>query len=177
MNRILNTLTLILLIFLAEKSYAQKKSTLFLQGQYYGTISDLTKGNNPWGAGIGMQFYLLPQAKIQPLVEFSTIAYVANDKILRLDENENILEDFRGSTNLFAGLAYNHNGKFYIALIAGPSLVGKQLRPALKPEAGFYFTTNKRWKAAVSYLNVFNRGTTQKRNFESLGLAIGFRLY
>ncbi len=174
-----NIIATFLLCFILTCSFGQtqKKASVYLMTQYNNTISDVTKANNPWGVGLGFYSYLNTKTKFNPTVELTGDIYLVDDKVSRTDSNGNHLNDIRGMINLFAGASFNPTKNIFLSVVAGPSFISGQTLLGMKYSFGFYFPRSQRWTGKISYINIFNREKTTKKDFGSLSLAIGFKLF
>src|SRR6185369_7009718 len=81
----------------------EKKVRTCLFTEYNKTIYDRTSGNNPWGVGLGLQFFLNNKTKFKPTIEISGDIYLADNKVLKLNTDGTIpvpYNDARGMINL-----------------------------------------------------------------------------
>ena len=156
---------------------SQKKVSGYLSGQYNHTIYDRTRPNNPWGMGLGMQLFFNSSVHLKPTVDLTGDAYLENDKVLRLNPDGTPTSGIEGMVNLFAGLAFHPAGKFYVSVVAGPSIINGRALLGIKPSLGFYFSGNQNWMGKISFINVFNRDETTKEDFGSIGFSLGVRLF
>ena len=176
-------MTKLFLTFLAccvlGASFAQSphKISIYLQTQFTRTLYDRTKGNNSEGIGLGLEGYFCNRSKIKPTIVFTADAYLLDDKVARLNGDNEILDDVSGMINLLGGVSYHPVNKFYASLVAGPSFIGSQTLFAVKPSIGIFFSNTQRWTGKISYLNVFDRDKESKRDFGAISVAIGLRLY
>lgn len=158
----------------------QRKVSAFLQTQYNSTLYDYTKGNNPWGIGLGLQAFLNNKTKFKPTIELTGDIYLEDDKVLRLNSDGSIPKNdnsVSGMVNLFAGSSFHPTQSVYLSFVAGPSFISGQTLLGIKPSVGFYFSKNHKWTGKVSYINIFNRTQATNEDFGSLSLAIGLRLF
>lgn len=172
----------ILLSFILVQTIAQpkQKATTFLLGQVNLTTHDRTTGNNPWGAGLGIQTFFGSKTKFKAVVELTGDVYPANDKVLRLNTDGTSftpVDDVPGMVNLFVGASYHPDQHIYLSLMTGPSFINGSMLLGVKPSVGFYFSKTQRCLGKLSYINIFNRDKTTKEDFGSLSLAIGIRLF
>jgi len=157
----------------------RKVSTYFLT-QYNSTLYDYTKGNNPWGIGLGFQTFLNNKTKFKPTIELTGDIYLEDDKVLRLNPDGNIPKNDNSvgdMVNLFAGSSFHPTQSVYLSFVAGPSFINGQTLLGIKPSVGFYFSKNQRWTGKISYINIFNRAQATKEDFGSMSVAIGFKLF
>ncbi len=167
-----------ILCFLLTQSFGQtRKSSLYIQGQYNKTLYDVTKGNNPWGMGLGLQLFFRQTSKFKPTIDLTADAYLEDDKVSRLNTDATAINDLGGMVNLFAGASYNPIKTVYLSFVAGPSFLGGETKLGIKPSLGFYFSPNQKFTGKVSYINVFNRDNKTKEDFGSICLSLGVRLY
>jgi hypothetical protein len=176
MQKVLTTL-LFCCVFACCFAQKQRMVSTYLTTQFNTTLYDITKADNPWAVGLGLQAFLNIAPKFKPSIELTGDAYLMNTKILRLDSNGNIIDGLEGMVNLFAGASYNPTKRIYFSLLAGPSLVSRETRLGIKPSIGFYFPRSQRWVAKVSYINIFDRNKATKKDFGSLSFAVGFKLF
>ena len=172
-------ITTFLLCFILTYSFGQteKKISTYLLTQFNTTRYDVTKGNNPWGVGLGLQTFLNNKTKFKPTIELTGDIYLEDDKVFRTDSTGTPLNDVRGMVNLFIGTSFNPTKNIYLSVVGGPSFLGGQTLLGIKPSLGFYFTKSQRWTGKVSYINIFNRGNVTKQDFGSLSLALGVKLF
>lgn len=172
-------ITTFLLCFILTYSFGQtqKKVSTYLSIQYNKTMYDVTKGNNPWGVGLGLQTFLNNSTKFKPTIELTGDIYLEDDKVFRTDSTGTQLNDVRGMVNLFVGTSFNPTKNIYLSVVVGPSFISGQTLLGIKPSFGFYFSKSQRWTGKISYINIFNRGKTIKEDFGSLSLAVGLKLF
>jgi hypothetical protein len=176
----LKTIFTILLIFTLTQIFGQQQAITFLLGQFNGTVHDRTTGNNPWGAGLGIQTFFGSKTKFKTVVELTGDIYLADDKVLRLNTDGTSFTpvgDVPGMINLFAGVAFQPAQNFFLSLMTGPSFINGNMLLGIKPSIGFYFTKTHCCMGKLSYINIFNRDKATKEDFGSLSLAIGIRLF
>lgn len=154
---------------------------MYLSAQYNKTIADVTKGNNPWGAGFGLQTNFNLQSKFRPAIELTGDLYLSDDKVYRTNPDGSPINDVRGMVNLFIGSAYHFTNNIYASVVAGPSYTsgasGGRVLMGIKPSFGFYFPKNKRWTGKISFINIFNRDKKTKEDFSSVSLSLGLKLF
>lgn len=155
----------------------QRKSSMYLQGQYNQTLYDVTKGNNPWGIGLGLQMFFRQTSKFKPTIDLTADAYLEDDKVLRLNTDGTPINDLDGMVNLFAGGSYYPTNTIYLAFVGGSSFIGGQTKFGIKPSLGFYFSQNQKWTGKISYINIFNRDKRTNEDFGSISFSLGVRLY
>ncbi len=163
--------------FIFSFAQKQRKVSTYLSTQFNTTLYDVVKANNPWAVGLGLQAFLNTATKFKPTIEFTGDLYLENDKVARFDANGNNINSLEGMVNLFVGTSFNPTQRFYISVVGGPSFVGGQTKPGIKPTVGLYFPKSQRWVAKISYINIFNRDNTTKEDFGSLSFAIGLKLF
>ncbi len=169
-----------LLCFVLASSFAQAKRNListYLSAQYNNTIIDGTKGNNPWGAGLGLQGFLNNNTKFKPTVELTGDLYLEDDKVFRTNLNGQEISGVNAMVNLFIGTSFNPSQKIYLSFVGGPSFIDRKTLFGIKPSVGFYFSESKKWIGRISYINIFNRLNASKEDFGSLSLAAGLKLF
>jgi hypothetical protein len=172
-------ITTFLLCFILTYSFgqAQKKISTYLLTQFNATLFDVTKGNNPWGVGLGLQTFLTNKTRFKPTIELTGDIYLQDDKVFRTDSTGTPLNDVRGMVNLFIGTSFNPTKNIYLSVVAGPSFISGQTLLGIKPSLSLYFTKSQRWTGKISYINIFNRGNAIKKDFGSLSLAVGLKLF
>ncbi len=172
-------ITTFFLCFFMTQTFGQtqRKISTYLLTQHNNTIYDLTKGNNPWGIGIGLQTFFNNKTKFKPTIELTGDIYLQDDKVLRTDAGGNQLNDVRGMVNVLFGTSFNPTKNSYLSFVAGPSFISGQTSIGIKPSLGFYFPKSQRWSGKISYINIFNRDKTTKQDFGSTSLAVGFKLF
>ena len=164
-------------IFTYSVGQTQKKISTYLLTQFSTTLYDVTKGNNPWGVGLGLQTFLNNKTKFKPTIELTGDIYLEDDKVLRTNSIGTPLNDVRSMVNLFIGTSFNPTKNIYLSVVVGPSFISGQILLGIKPSLGFYFTKSQRWTGKVSYINIFNRDKTTKEDLGSLSLAVGLKLF
>jgi hypothetical protein len=176
MPKIISTL---LACFLLMQSFGQhtKKFSTYISAQYNKTISDRTLGNNPWGAGLGLQAFFNNKSKIKASIDLTGDLYLEDDKVLRTNETGKEVNSVDGMINLFAGASFHPTGRVYVSVVTGPSFIGSQVLAGIKPSVGFYFSATQRLTGKISYINIFNRDKPAKEDFGSLSLSLGLRLF
>ena len=158
----------------------QRKVTTYLLSQYNNTLYDYTKGNNPWGIGLGLQTFLNNKTKFKPTIEITGDIYLEDDKVLRLNSDGSIPKSDNSVScmvSLFIGSSFHPTKNIYLSFVAGPAFINGQTLLGIKPSFGCNFSKNKRWTGKVSYINVFNRTPQTKEDFGSLSFAIGLKLF
>ena len=176
------TILTILLSFILVQTIAQpqQKATTFLQAQFNATVHDRTVGNNPWGAGLGIQTFFGSKTKFKAVVELTGDVYLANDKVLRVNTDGTSftpVDDLPAMVNLFMGCSYHPDQHIYLSLMTGPSFINGSMLLGIKPSFGFYFSKTRRFMGKFSYINIFNRDKPTKEDFGSFSLAIGLKLF
>lgn len=176
------TLTLLLCCFVFTQSFGQtqRKTSTYLLAQYNQTLHDYTIGNNPWGAGFGLQTFLNNKTKFRPTIELTGDLYLMDDKVFRYNPDGSYPDEensVRGMVNVFVGSSFDLNRNVYLSLVAGPSFIGEQTYLGIKPSIGFYFSKNQRWTGKISHINIFNRTKMIKQDFSSLSFALGVRIF
>ena len=167
-------------IILPAFGHAQRKISAYLFSQYNKTLYDRTRGNNPWGYGLGLQATLNTKTMFKPMVEITGDLYHEDDKVLRLNPDgsfptqDNTLNEM---VNLFAGAAFSPIPEIYIMMAAGPSFIGGKNLFGIKPGIGFYFSKSQRVTAKLSYINIFNRDKLSGKDFGSLSMGLGVKLF
>lgn len=67
--------SLLIFITLPAFSQVQRKVSVYLFTQYNKTLYDRTKGNNPWGYGLGLQATLNTKTMFKPTIEITGDLY------------------------------------------------------------------------------------------------------
>ena len=172
--------SLLIFITLPAFSQVQRKVSVYLFTQYNKTLYDRTKGNNPWGYGLGLQATLNTKTMFKPTMEITGDLYQDGDKVLRLNPDgsfptkDNTVNEM---VNLFAGATCAPIPEIYTTLVAGPSFIGSKTLLGIKPSIGFYFSKSQRVTAKLSYLNIFNRDKLSGKDFGSLSIGLGIKLF
>jgi hypothetical protein len=170
--------TFLLCLFLTQAfGQTQRKTSLYFEGQYNHTISDVTKGNNPWGMGLGLQMFFRQTSIFKPTVEVTADAYLMDDKVYRTYVDGTPIGTVGGMINFFVGASVHPIRNAYLSFVAGPSFVGGQTLLGLKPSLGFYFSANQKVTAKISYINILEREERAKQDFTSVSFALGVRLH
>ena len=173
------TITAFLLCFIFTNIFAQaqRKVSTYLNVSYNQTLNDITIGNNPWGANIGLQTFINTKTVFKPTIELTGDLYLMDDKVYRMNADATPIETVEAMVNLFAGTSFNATQNIYISVVAGPSFIHGQTLFGLKPSIGFYFSKSKRGTGKISYINIFNRDMLTKQDFSSISLSLGFKLF
>lgn len=171
-----------LFCFLLTQVFSQtkRKVSSYLFANYNNTFYDYTIGNNPRGAGLGLQAYLNNKTTFKPTIEFTADIYLEDNKVLRLNPDGSIPKDdnaVHGLVNLFVGSSFHPTQSIYISFLAGPGFISGQTFLGIKPSFGVYFSKTQRWTGKVSYINIFNRTNVVNEDFGSLSLSIGLKLF
>lgn len=180
MKKLIPTL---LFCFLLTQSFAQteRKVSVYFLTDYTKTLHDYTKGNNPWGVGLGIQAFLNNSSKLKPTIEATSNIYLESDKVLYSNPDGSWPKDGNdvGSmTNLLAGASFHPVKSAYVSFMVGPSFISNETLLAIKPSIGLYFLPNQRMTAKLSYINVFNRTKgIDNGDFNSLNFAVGVKLF
>jgi len=160
-------------------SQVQRKVSLYLFSQYNKTLSDQTKGNNPWGFGLGLQATANTKTKLKPMLEVTGDWYQEDDKVLRLNPDgsfpvkDNTVNEM---INVFAGATCSPIPEVYTMISAGPSFIGDKVLLGIKPTVGFYFSKSQRITAKLAYINIFNRDKLSGKDFGTLSFGVGIKL-
>lgn len=154
-----------------------RKVSLNLEAQYNNTIADITKGNNPWGAGLGLQLFYNNHSPFKLALEGTADAYLVDDKVLRLYPDGSSIPSIGGFVSLLAGVSYNPVKPVYLSFLAGPSIVVGHTLFGIKPSLGFYFSPKQKWSGKLSYINIFNREPKSGKDFSSFSVGVGVRLF
>jgi hypothetical protein len=170
------------LCFLFTRTFAQaeRKISTYLLAQYNKTVYDGTMGNNPWGAGLGLQLFFNNKSDFKPTIDFTADTYLEDDKLLRLNTDGSTptnYNDVRGMINLFAGASFFPTRNMYVSLVGGPGIIGEHILFGVKPSVGFYFSDDHKWTGKLSFINVFDRYQITKEDFGTLSFSIGHKLF
>ena len=171
------TTFLLCIILLHTLGQKQRKVSTYLFTQYNSTIYDATVGNNPSGIGLGLQSFFTVKPKFKITIELTGDIYLQDDKVYRMYPNGTPINDVNGMVNLFAGSLFHPIENMYLSFAAGPSFINGQTLLGIKPALGFYISANHRWIVKAAYINVFNRDKITKKDFGSVSLAIGLKLF
>ena len=151
---------------------------MYLQGQFNNTLYDVTKGNNPWGMGLGLQFFFNNLETLKPTFDLTADAYLEDDKVYRLYSDGTPINELGGMINVFAGASFHPIKTVFLSFVAGPSFIsGQKALFGIKPSAGFYFSQNKKWTGKVSYINVYSRDERTKGDFGSMSFSLGLKVF
>lgn len=174
-----NFITTCLLCFSLTQVFGQTqhKVSVYLQGQFNKTIHDRTTGNNPWGLGFGLQAFVNNSSELTPTIDITADAYLEDDKVLRLNQDDIPIDDIGSMVNVFGGASYHSTERVYLSFVAGPSFISGQTLLGIKPSLGFYFSPTRKWTGKVSYINIFNRSKRTNEDFGSVSLSVGVRLF
>jgi hypothetical protein len=113
-------------LFVAGFAQSNKKFATYLAVQYNHTLSDLAKGNNPNGFGLGLQTVLHTQTIFRPTLEPTGDLYLYDDKVFRTDAANRPLPTVSGMVNLFVGSFVKLSDNiFSLLLVAQVLLVAK----------------------------------------------------
>lgn len=172
-------ISLLLLCFSLTNAFGQasKKTAGYLLVQYNNTIYDRTVSNNPWGMGVGLQFFFNNNSKLKATADLTADAYLEDDKVLRLYPDRTPIPGIGGVINLFAGASYHPIKIIYLSFVAGPSFVSGETLFGIKPSLGFYFSKKQKWTGKVYFINIYNRDKRSKEDFGSVGASFGVRLF
>ena len=163
---------LLLLVAFAQK---ENRISTYASLQFNSTLYDINARNNPWGIGLGLQSLLNNKTRFKPAIEITADIYVAGTKDLFLVEGRDVA--VTNMVNFFAGAHFLASERTYLSLLIGPSFVNGQACFGLKPAVGFYFSKNKRWTGKIGFINIFNREPSIDRDFGSLSLSVGLKLF
>ena len=174
MKKFLLTLSSCLLLVAAFAQKERRIST-YASTQFNATLYDINARNNPWGIGLGLQSLVNNRMRFKPALEITGDVYLAGTKDLFLVEGRDVA--VTGMVNLFAGAQFKATERTYLSLLMGPSFVNGHACFGLKPAVGFYFSKNKRWTGKIAFINIFNREPSIDRDFGSLSLSVGLKLF
>lgn len=167
-------------VFSPAFSQVPRKVSLYLFSQYNKTLSDQTKGNNPWGFGLGLQATANTKTKLKPMLEITGDWYLEDDKVLRLNPDGSFpTQDHTVNEmiNVFAGTTFSPIPEIYTMIAAGPSFIGDQVLLGIKPTFGFYFSKSQRLTAKLAYIHIFNRDKLSAKDFGTLSIGVGVKLF
>ncbi len=172
-------LAAIVLCLMVKQSFGQeqRKTALYLQGQYNQTLYDVTRLNNPRGMGLGLQLFLPHTPVLKSTIDLTADAYLGGYKVMYLDADGAGINDIGSMINFFAGGAYQPTRSVYLSFVGGPSFLGGVVKLGVKPAVGFYLSSNQKWMGKLAYINIFNRENKIKEDFGSVSLSLGVRLY
>ena len=139
-----------------------KKLSTYISMQYNKTLYDLTKGNNPWGLGFGVQTVLKSRSVFKPIIDLTGDAYLDDDKVLRTDSSGVPLNDVGGMINFFAGASFAPARICFFRSWPGRALlVGNYA--LYKTFGRFYFSGNQKWMGKIAHINIFNRAKQPRK--------------
>jgi hypothetical protein len=172
-------ITAFLVFFISLHAIGQtpRKMAIYLLAQYNKTIYDKTKGNNPWGIGLGGQVFFNNKSKFKPTIEFTSDEYLMSDKVYRIYSDGTPIQTVNTMTNIFFGASYNPSHIIFISFTAGPSCINSQTLIGIKPTFGFYFSASQKWMGKIAYINIFKREIRAREDFSSFSLSIGRKLF
>ena len=165
-----------LLFVLSGFAQTPHKTSGYLFADYNKTISDITLGNNPWGAGIGALVFYNNKTKFKPGIELTGNIYLVDDKVFRT-YNGSEIESVRGMINLFAGSSFTITPIAYVSLFGGPAFINGKNYFGVKPSLGIYFSKKQQWTGKISYLNIYNRDAATGTDFTSISISLGVKLF
>ena len=154
-----------------------KKISFYLLAQYYQTLYDRMKSENPSGFGSGVQLFLNTKTKLKPILDLSVEAFPAKSKVLFLNPDGTSIDNIDVVVNLFGGVSYFPAKQLYFAFSAGPCFANGNILLGVKPALGFYFSPKQKWMGKLSYTNLFHRDKFTQQDFGSLSFSIGVKLF
>lgn len=149
----------------------------YVQAQYNQTLYDRTKGNNPWGMGLGAMVFRKASSSVRLMAELSTDYTFVDDKVLRLYQDGTPVPVVRGNISLYAGLAFRPVSRVAISFTAGPSLVSGGVFAGIRPSLLVYLSKNQKWVTRLAYTNIFNRDRRGGQDFGVVSAGVGVRVF
>ena len=174
MKKLVLSLFACCLLFCAWAQKERKIST-YASINFNATLYDINARNNPWGIGLGLQSFMNNKTRFKPAVEITGDVYLAGTKDFFPVEGRDV--SVSSMVNVFAGSNYQVTERTYLSLLMGPSFVNGNACFGMKPAVGFYFPRSKRWTGRIAYINIFNREPAIDRDFGSLNLSVGLKLF
>ena len=179
-----------LLMYKSGISQLLSSPRFYLGSVYTHTLTDITRGNNPWGLGVSTQIFTKGIGWLQPTVELSNSAFLENDGIPvflhPLPPNQQNADyyaipgesypNFQNMVNLLTGVALFPTRYVFISFTGGASQTNR-LRWAEKSSLGFYLPKNQRIMLTASYLTIFRRIAGSHTNYTSWSLGLAVRLH
>jgi hypothetical protein len=164
-------------ILMQVAGQVDRKISGWIQGQVSHTLYDQTRGNNPWGLGLGFQAFWPEGSKWRLTMDFTGDLYPGGDKVLRLNPDDSPREDIGAVANLFGGVSFHPNDRIFLSLVAGESMIRNQLYFGIKPSLSYFFSDNQNWFGKLSFTNIFDRGSNRRDDFGSLSISVSVRLF
>ncbi len=164
-------------IVLTGNAQQKHKAAGYLQFQYTHTLYDLTKGNNLWGIGTGLFFFLDGKSVFKPSLDMTADIYLVDDKVFRMYPDGAEMVSVHGTVSLFPGILIQPKGKIFAGISGGPCLVSSSVLLGIKPSIGLYFDDKHRWTGKFSFINVFNRDYRGGQDFGSWSISLGTRIF
>ena len=90
--------------------------------------------------GLGIQAFLNNKTRVKQTIEITSDAYLAIDKVQRINIDYTSVEDVQRMINVLAGASYYPGDNVYLSLVAGPSFIELHSYFEIKPSFGFYFS-------------------------------------
>ncbi|WP_153798623.1 hypothetical protein [Foetidibacter luteolus] len=166
----------ILIIGSASAQKENKPVTVLLQAQYSKTLYDFTRGNNPWAIGTGIIIQLENKGKLKPTLETTVDIYLENDKVARLNNENEIAERVGMSTCVLAGCSYNAFKRLLVSLTGGPCFINGRITLGIRPSLCYRLSAGKTWQGKIYFTNIFNRETSPAKDLGALSFSIALKL-
>jgi hypothetical protein len=145
--------------------------------QYTHTLKDVTKGNNPWGMGTGLQIFFNINQWFRPAVDLTSDLYLENDKTLRVAANGEHFEQVTTISKILAGPSLQLGTYANVGFVAGAAFVNREALLAIKPSLTIFPTKRQTVFFKGSHITVFNRGNVIKENFVSWSVGVGLKVF
>lgn len=154
--------------------FAQKRDIIdgCIIFQYTKTIDDLTKGNNPWGAGTGLQAWFNVGRWCRPIVEVTGHIYLEDDKIFRSGSNDEAMLKITTISKIFLGPALQVGTFANLSLATGTAFTGGNVYTTLKPSLHFFLNKKQSVFFKLSYIHIYDRGYMITEDFTSYAAAV-----
>ena len=162
-------------LFLTGFTQTQRRVSTYASLQFNATLYDINARNNPWGVGLGVQSLLNNRTRFKPAIEITGDLYLGGTKDFFPVEGRDVAVE--SMVNIFAGANYQITERTYLSLLIGPGFVNGRACFGVKPSVGLYFPRNNRWTGRIAYINIFNREPAIDRDFGSLSLSVGLKLF
>lgn len=145
--------------------------------QYTKTINDLTKGNNPWGIGTGLQVFFNTSKLFRPLAEVTGDIYLEDDKTLLLGPNGEAIPAISTISKILLGPSLQLGNFTNVAVAAGASFTGMDIYLTLKPSLHIFLNNSQSVFFKIAYIHVYDRGNVIKQDFTSWSTGFGLKVF
>lgn len=151
--------------------------SIYLLPEVSQTLADRTKANNETGLGIGMQAIWRASPAFSPFVQVSDDFIFYDDKVYRTNPDGSEQLALGNVVKALAGANINLIGGLHISLAAGAGFTNGQTLFTIKPGLGLFLGKNRRLLLKTDYVNMLNRYSGERQNYQSLVFSLGFRLF